>query len=186
MLFITLSMSDLSEQHLIRSLVKYVGSSKHLGSFFLTSHEFTFRFFLTSWHCNRKWSGRDDTNVKICPSYRRPESLPACSSTGRKRSCPGTLDLRPGSPGRSCRDPWPRVPRPSGSWWGKLSWWASAQTSSPWTRPILTPAWTDAGSTSSPPSQRTLSTTTWVRKLSARVQGEIWRKVTRIFVDKNL
>ena len=63
----------------------------------------------------------------VCPIC-RPESLPARSSTGQKQSFPGTLGLRHGCPGRSCRDLWPLVPQPSGSWWGRQSWWASAQT----------------------------------------------------------
>lgn len=103
-----------------------------------------------------------------CPAH-RPGSPPACSSTGPKQSCPGTLDRRPGYPVRSCPALWPPVPPPSGSWWEKLNWWVSAQTFSLWTHLTPTPVWTGAGSTSSRRSQRTLSTTTWVR-----FEIEIW------------
>lgn len=82
---------------------------------------------------------REKEWVYLCPTCRH-ELLPACSSTGQKLSFPGTLGLRRGCPGRSCRDPWPPVPRPSESWWGRQSWWASARIFFPWTHLTPTPA----------------------------------------------
>lgn len=94
----------------------------------------------------------------------RPVLLPACSSTEQKQSCPGTPGLRHGCPGKSCPDLWPLVPQPSGSWWGKQSWWASALTFSLLTHLMPMPAWMDAGNTSNLLSQQTLPITTWVRE----------------------